>query len=140
MTTNIGKFFIVTGGAGGLGFEAARALLDHGVKGLSIFDIASSFAAARPSLQSLYEEFPSVKIIEEVVDVAEEIVVQAAVERTAATLGSVDILLCFAGIARSAPAVDMTLELWQKVLDINLTGSWLCAKYAAKCVPIFLLP
>ncbi|KAF8190488.1 hypothetical protein BJ912DRAFT_323755 [Pholiota molesta] len=123
---------IVTGGAGGLGLEAARALLEHGAKGLCIFDLPASLELARASLQALAAEFPAVTIREEALDVADEDAVRAAVGRAAAALGSVDALLCFAGIARSAPALDMSLELWQKVLDTNVTGSWLCAKYAAK--------
>ncbi|KAF8965087.1 hypothetical protein BDZ97DRAFT_812970 [Flammula alnicola] len=122
----------VTGGAGGLGLEAARALLEHGAKGLCIFDLSSAFEASRAVLQALYDEFPTKTIVEEIVDVTNEQNIQSAVEKTVKNFGSVDILLCFAGIARMAKAEDMTLETWQQVLDINLTGSWLCSKAIGK--------
>ncbi|KAF8965092.1 hypothetical protein BDZ97DRAFT_1918523 [Flammula alnicola] len=122
----------ITGGAGGLGLEAARALLEHGAKGLCIFDLSSAFEASRAALQAFYDEFPTKTIIEEIVDVTNEQNIQSAVEKTVKNFGSVDILLCFAGIARMAKAEDMTLGTWQQVLDINLTGSWLCSKAVGK--------
>lgn len=118
---------IVTGGAGGLGFEACRALLEHGLSGLSIFDLASGFQTLA-SVQQLRDEFPSAKIIEEIVDVSDEKSVHQGVENTVAQLGSVNILLCFAGIARASHSVETSLEEWHKVIAVNSTGSWLCAQ------------
>ena len=51
----------VMGGSGGLGLEAARALLEHGVQGLAIFDLASALDGSKVALQALHDEFPSVK-------------------------------------------------------------------------------
>ncbi|KAF8965085.1 hypothetical protein BDZ97DRAFT_1659473 [Flammula alnicola] len=123
---------IVTGGAGGLGLEAARGLLEHGAKGLCIFDIPATFKASHAALQALHREFPDRKIVEENVDVTNEENIQTAVEKTVKNFGSVDVLLCFAGIARAARAEDMSLEIWQQVLNINLTGSYLCSKHVGK--------
>ena len=124
----------VTGGSGGLGLAAARALLEHGVQGLAIFDLASAFNGSKVALQALYDEFPSAKFMEEVVDVTKEDEVNEAVAKVARTLGSVDVLLCFAGIARGSAAVDMSLETWNSVLEVNVTGSFLCSRAVAKYV------
>jgi sorbose reductase len=118
---------IVTGGTGGLGFEACRALLEHGLLGLSIFDLASGFQT-QASVQQLRDEFPSAKIIEEILDVSDEKSVHQGVENAVAQLGSVNILLCFAGIARASHSAETSLEEWQKVIAVNSTGSWLCAQ------------
>jgi len=124
----------VTGGSGGLGLAAARALLEHGVQGLAIFDLASAFNGSKAALQALYDEFPSVKFMEEVVDVTKEDEVNEAVAKVAQTLGSVDVLLCFAGIAQGTAAVDMSLEMWNRVFEVNVTGSFLCSRAVAKYV------
>jgi sorbose reductase len=118
---------IVTGGTGGLGFEACRTLLEHGLLGLCIFDLESAFQTQAP-VQQLREEFPSAKIIEEIVDVTDEKNVHQGVNNAVALLGSVEILLCFAGIARSSHSAETSLEEWQKVIGVNATGSWLCAQ------------
>jgi len=118
---------IVTGGTGGLGFEACRALLEHGLSGLSIFDLASGFQT-QASVQQLRDEFPSAKIIEEILDVSDEKSVHQGVENAVAQLGSVNILLCFAGIVRASHSAETSLEEWQKVIAVNSTGSWLCAQ------------
>ena len=124
----------VTGGCGGLGLEAARALLEHGVQGLAIFDLASALDDSKVALQALHDEFPSVKFMEEVVDVTKEDTVNEAVAKVARMLGSVDVLLCFAGIAQGNTAVDMSLEMWNRVFEVNVTGSFLCARAVAKYV------
>ncbi|KZP33777.1 NAD(P)-binding protein [Athelia psychrophila] len=115
---------IVTGGTGGLGIYAARALLDHGASGLSLFDILPVMEA----VEALRSEYPSAKIITKAVDVRDDQAVDAAVMQTAQELGSVDILLCFAGVTKTAHSADTSVADWKRVLDVNTTGSWLCAQ------------
>lgn len=122
----------VTGGAGDLGLEAARAMLEHGAQGLCLFDIASRFETSRDAIRNLREEFPSTTVLEEIVDVTKEEEIESAVERTAKDLGGVHVLLCFAGIARGGKAEDMTVETWKMVQDTNTMGAWLCARSVAR--------
>lgn len=68
------------------------------------------------------------------VDVTDEGIVNAAVDEVAVEFGHVDILLAFAGIVRCEDALEMRVEAWQRVLDVNLTGSFLCARAVAKYV------
>ncbi|KAG1745298.1 hypothetical protein EDB19DRAFT_1894482 [Suillus lakei] len=121
---------IVTGGCGNLGIEAARALLEHGASGVSLFDVNT--AQAQDVVDNLRSDFPSAKIITRKVDVRDQQVVQTAVAETADELGSVDILLCFAGVVACNHALDVALDEWKRALDINTTGSWLCAQAVAK--------
>lgn len=120
----------VTGGCGNLGIEAARALLEHGASGVSLLDINP--AQAQNVVDTLRCYFPSAKIITKKVDVRDEQIVQEAVAETADELGSIDILLCFAGVVACNHALDVSLDQWKRTLDINTTGSWLCAQAAAK--------
>jgi sorbose reductase len=122
--------YSVTGGAGTLGFAAARALLEHGLKGLMIFDVNPIQAEAK--IEELQEEFPAAIVGFSKVDITDEVAVEAAVVETARLLGSVDILLCFAGVVGCTHAIDMTAAEWRRTLDINATGSFLCAQAAAK--------
>lgn len=120
----------MTGGAGTLGFAASRALLEHGLSGLMIFDVDP--AHGKSKIQALQDEFPTAKICFTKVDITDDIAVSAAIDDTTKTLGSVDILLCFAGVVNCTHAIDMTAAEWRRTLDINLTGSFLCAQAAAK--------
>ncbi|EKD13284.1 oxidoreductase, short chain dehydrogenase/reductase family [Drepanopeziza brunnea f. sp. 'multigermtubi' MB_m1] len=121
---------IITGGAGTLGFEAGQALLEHGLAGLMIFDVNPAQAQAKVDL--LQAEFPATKIKALEVDITDGEAVARAVQQTAEILGSVDILLCFAGVVGCTPALDMTAAQWRRTLDINTTGGFLCAQAAAK--------
>lgn len=121
---------IVTGGAGTLGFEAAKALLEHGLSGLMIFDVNP--AQAKAKVEELKSEFSSAKIETMKIDITDDAVLLTAVEETVALLGSVDILLCFAGVVGCTHALEMTASQWRKTLDINTTGTFLCAQAAAK--------
>ena len=122
--------FRVTGGAGTLGFEAARALLEHGLSGLMIFDVNPAQAQAK--IDELAAEFPSAKIKSKKVDITDDVAIGAAVAETAQILGSVDILLCFAGSVGCTHAIDMTAAEWRRTLDINTTGSFLSAQAVAR--------
>lgn len=121
---------VVTGGAGGLGFEAARALLEHGVVGVALFDVNASIgleAAGR-----LGEGFGGAKVVFKLVDVRDSSAVSNAVEEVVGEFGRIDILLAFAGVVKCEHALGMSVEAWQRVMDVNLTGSFLCAQAVAR--------
>lgn len=65
-------------------------------------------------------------------DVTKEDEVQAMFKAAVEEFGTVDILVNNAGLQRDAPFHEMTLEQWQFVLDVNLTGQFLCAREAVK--------
>jgi NAD(P)-dependent dehydrogenase (short-subunit alcohol dehydrogenase family) len=95
-----------------------------------IFDV--NLAQAQAKIDELQKEFPKSKIYSKDVDITDDIAVSKAVEETAALLGTVDILHCFAGVVGCHHAIDMTAAQWRKTLDINATGGFLCAQAAAK--------
>ncbi|TVY55689.1 NADP-dependent mannitol dehydrogenase [Lachnellula cervina] len=121
---------IVTGGAGSLGFAAARALLEHGLTGLVLFDVNP--AQAQTKVEELEKEFPGAKIAFKQVDITDDVAVAKGVEEAASLLGSIDVLLCFAGVVGCHHAIDMTAAQWRKILDINTTGSFLVSQAVAK--------
>ncbi|KAF9010049.1 hypothetical protein BDQ17DRAFT_1347436 [Cyathus striatus] len=123
---------VVTGGAGVLGLEAACGLLEHGAKAVCLFDLAFVLESAKDKIEALRAEFPDAKIITKPVDITDEESVKDAVKGTAEALGSIEILLCFAGVVGAAHAEEITLQEWKRLLDINTTGTWICAQTAGK--------
>ncbi|KAI0102099.1 hypothetical protein GGR51DRAFT_295375 [Nemania sp. FL0031] len=121
---------IVTGGAGVLGLTACDALLEHGAGGIMIFDVNP--AAAQKEIDAMRLKFPKAKIAAQIADVTDEKGVGAAVEETARVLGSVDGIVCFAGVVGCVESLDMPISQWRKVLDINTTGCMICAQAAAR--------
>lgn len=121
---------VVTGGTGTLGLTAATALLQHGLTGLMLFDI--NIDGAKDSLEQLRTNFPGATIEALAVDVTDDIAVNTAMDRTVQLLGSVDILLCFAGVVGSARSLDVSISQWRKIMEINTTGSFICAQAAAR--------
>lgn len=123
---------LVTGGAGTLGLSCARALLEHGASGACLWDLESTLRTAQAAITSLAAEFPGTRIFGIAVDVTDAESVKEGVESTVSTLGSLDHLFCFAGIVGCVPAISMTDEQWRRTIDVNSTGSFLCAQAAAK--------
>ncbi|KAF2804561.1 oxidoreductase-like protein [Mytilinidion resinicola] len=121
---------IITGGAGTLALEGARALLEHGLSGLALFDL--NLQQAADPIAALRTDFPDAKIITKKVDVRDAESIGAAVNETAGQLGSVDILCCFAGVVGCTHALDMSVDEWKRTMDINSTGSFLCAQAVAR--------
>lgn len=121
---------IITGGTGTLGMAASIALLQHGLQGLMVFDV--NVDSAQKKLASLRTDFPNSKIEARSVDVTDDVAVQTAVAEAAEVLGSVDILLCFAGVVGCVNTLDMPASQWRKILEINTTGSFICAQAAAR--------
>ncbi|KNB14796.1 hypothetical protein FOXG_13568 [Fusarium oxysporum f. sp. lycopersici 4287] len=66
------------------------------------------------------------------VDVTDERAVQDAVDETVASLGSVDGLVCFVGVVGCVETLEMPVSQWRKIIDINTTGSFICAQAVAR--------
>ena len=134
MTTHIQQLFdlsgrvaIVTGGSRGLGQEMAEGLAEAGA--------ALMLCARREEwLLPTVEEFRARGFKAEgmLCDVANADQVQAVVDATVATYGRVDILINNAGVSWAEQPETMPLDKWQKVIDINLTGSFLFAQAAGR--------
>ena len=122
----------MTGGAGTLALINARALLEHGLSGLALFDTNPSHAIAE--IDALKTDFPSATILPVKVDVTDAGQLQSSVDLVTKELGSVDILCCFAGIVGCTHATELSPEDWRRTLDINATGAFLSAQAVARYV------
>ena len=120
---------IVTGGGGGIGSVVCRALLEHGLQGLAIFDI--HLPEAEATIKSLQSEFPEAIITFAYVDVMDDQSITEAVGVAESKLGPISSLLCFAGITQAAHALDITPEHWRMMFEVNTTGAFLCAQAVA---------
>jgi NAD(P)-dependent dehydrogenase (short-subunit alcohol dehydrogenase family) len=114
---------LVTGAARGIGAAIARALAEDGVR-------LTLLGRHRDALQRLAAELPGAWHGVVVADVSDEAQVQSAFEEARAARGPLAILVNNAGQAESAPFAKTSLELWQRMLAVNLTGSFLCAQAA----------
>lgn len=118
------KVAIVTGGASGIGEFTVREMLKQGAK-VVIADFNDAGG------QKLADELgENVSFIH--VDVSNEEQVEAMVKHSVDTFGKVDILFSNAGIGSIGSTHELTLEDWNKTISINLSGVFLCAKYALK--------
>jgi len=122
-----GRVAIVTGGAQGLGAAICRRLAEEGAN-IAAADIRLS--GAEDVARAIAGETGR-RALALHVDVTDEAQVRRMIERTVAEWGRLDILVANAGIVRSAAIEEMDRERWQAVLDVNLTGYFLCAKHAA---------
>ncbi|KAL8654663.1 MAG: hypothetical protein Q9226_003347 [Calogaya cf. arnoldii] len=123
---------IITGGAGTLALVNARALLEHGLSGLALFDLNPAHSSTQ--IGDLRKEFPNAKILTQKVNVTDAEQVQHAVSATVEELGSVEVLCCFAGVVGCTHAIDMSTGEWRRTFEINTTGSFLCAQAVAKAM------
>ncbi|KAL8646469.1 MAG: hypothetical protein Q9226_006842 [Calogaya cf. arnoldii] len=127
-----GKHAIVTGAAQGLGLVSARAMLEHGVSHLAIFDVDErQGSAACEHLSSLYEA-DKPEVLFRAVDVSDEAVVNSNVDEVGAAFGGIDLLVCFAGITGSELSVEYDAQRWRNIFDVNLHGSFLVARSVAR--------
>ena len=118
-----GKVAIVTGGNGGIGLGIAKGLAGAGASIVVAARNRDKTDAAVRELESLGVAVRGVDT-----DVADEASVAAMVKAAADEFGRIEILVNNAGIGiRKAPQ-DYTLDEWRKVVDVNLNGSFLCAR------------
>lgn len=117
------KVALVTGGAMGIGAAIAERFIEAGAS-VAIFDINGE--AVRRQARRLS---PRGSVLALDGDAADEDAVRSAVARTAAELGSLDVLVNNAGIEFSGTVGEMKSESWDRVLAVNLKGAFLFCKY-----------
>jgi NAD(P)-dependent dehydrogenase (short-subunit alcohol dehydrogenase family) len=119
-----GKVAVVTGGARGLGFSMATALAEAGA---DVALIGRSLGPAQASAAAI-EEAAGRRAVAFAADVTRASDVQRMVADVEAALGPVDILVNSAGINIRGHVEQLTEDEWDTVIDINLKGTFLCAR------------
>jgi NAD(P)-dependent dehydrogenase (short-subunit alcohol dehydrogenase family) len=118
-----GRHALVTGAARGIGAEIARTLASEGA-------VLTLLGRDREALQRVADTLAGSGHGVAAADVADQEGVQAAFAQARVARGPIAILVNNAGAAESAPFLKTSVELWQRMLSVNLTGSFLCAQAA----------
>jgi 2-dehydro-3-deoxy-D-gluconate 5-dehydrogenase len=118
-----GRVAIVTGGNGGIGFGMAKGLAEAGAALVIAARDPGKSAAAAERLQQLGARVATVEV-----DVKDRASVEHMAQTALTRFERIDILVANAGINVRKQPEDYTLEEWQSVLDVNLTGPFLCAQ------------
>jgi NAD(P)-dependent dehydrogenase (short-subunit alcohol dehydrogenase family) len=118
---------LVTGGGSGIGRAAALALQGAGwhvtIAGRRAEELDKTVAMAKAG---------GGRILAVPADVAKIESVAALFDKAKATFGRLDVLFNNAGIGAPGPAEDLEIEKWKQVVDVNLTGCFLCAQHAIR--------
>src|SRR6201997_4638625 len=122
-----GRVAIVTGGSIGLGRQMAEGLAEMGANLVLCARKKERCHQAAEELQQL-----GVKTIALGCDVKNPDSIQEMVEATLSKFGRIDVLINNAGISWGAPVEEMRLEDWNKVIETNLTGNFLCPPAVGK--------
>jgi glucose 1-dehydrogenase len=123
-----GQKALVTGANSGIGKATAVALGRAGA------DVVVNYVAGADEAEKVVEQIRGfgVRSYAHEADVSVEDDVAGMVDRMVREWGTVDVMVPNAGLQRDAPLTGMTLAQWQKVIDVNLTGQFLCAREAAR--------
>jgi gluconate 5-dehydrogenase len=122
-----GRVAIITGGSIGLGRQMAEGL---GEMGAHVVLCARKEERCRDAAEELQQL--GVKAIALACDVKSPASIQQLVDATVEEFGRIDVLINNAGISWGAPVEEMRLEDWNKVIETNLTGTFLCAQAVGK--------
>ena len=123
-----GQKAIVTGSSSGIGSAVAIALAAAGA------DVVVNYASSKEGADKIVEQIKKAggNAIAIGCDVSKEEDVEKMFAETIEKFGTVDILVSNAGLQKDAPLEEMTIEQWNKVIGVNLTGQFLCARAAVK--------
>jgi len=124
-----GKTALVTGGARGIGKTICKRFLDEGAS-ISIFDINSEEGIS--TAEAFNKEYGEEKASFYKVDITDEKDVEDTVNSIISRKEKIDILVNNAGITMDNLALRMSIGDWRKVIDINLTGAFICSKSVIK--------
>jgi gluconate 5-dehydrogenase len=124
-----GRVALVTGAGSGLGAVFAEALAEAGA---SVVCVGRRFERVQQTAQQLGAI--GCQSLAVSADVTDEAAVAGMIARTVERFGKLDILVNNAGTAVVGPPETISLADWQRVVDVNLTGVFLCAREAAKAM------
>lgn len=122
-----GSSALVTGANSGIGEAVVKALASEGAK------VVVNYALNEEDAKRVVREIRAKNGIAIGIqaDVSKEDEVKAMFAKMYNEFGTIDILVSNAGIQKDADFINMTLKQWQQVIDVNLTGGFLCAREAA---------
>jgi len=119
---------LVTGASSGIGEAVARALAASGAA------VAINYHSEAEAAGKIVDDIKATngEAIAIQADVSKEDQVKAMFDQMFKQFGTIDILVNNAGLQKDSAFVDMTLDHWNLVIGVNLTGQFLCAREAAK--------
>lgn len=120
-----GKTVLITGGSSGIGKASAAVFLEAGAR---VFIMGRDASRREAALEELRKIAPSVETVAGDVSSADQC--RRAVEETAARTGRLDVLVNSAGVYQEGPATEVTEEVWDRLVDINLKGTFFMCRYA----------
>ena len=123
-----GQKALITGANSGIGEAVALALAEAGA------DVVINYVTHPEAAAAVVQRAAGfgVKAYAHQADVHREDQVQAMFQKMIQEFGTIDILVNNAGLQKDSPIEDMTLADWQLVIDVNLTGQFLCAREAIR--------
>ena len=123
-----GQPALVTGANSGIGRAVALGLARAGA------DVAVNYVSNPDAAQDVVRQIEAMgrRAIAISADVSNEAEVDAMFAAAIAAFGTLHVVVCNAGLQRDAPVDQMTLEQWQLVIGVNLTGQFLCARAAVR--------
>jgi 3-oxoacyl-[acyl-carrier protein] reductase len=116
----VGRRCLVTGAAGGIGLEIARTFAAEGAR-LGLLDLQADLKAVAADLEAEAQ----------IVDLAEPEATRVATQHLVDALGGVDVLVNNAGILRITPLLDITVDEWDHVMDVNARSMLVTTQVAA---------
>jgi glucose 1-dehydrogenase len=125
-----GQVAIVTGASSGIGAGCAKELAKEGATVVVNYPVASTKEMAQQVVNEIAAQGGSAIAYQ--ADVSKEQDVQNMFADVIRQFGTVDILINNAGLQKDAPFTEMTLDQWNFVLSVNLTGQFLCAREAIR--------
>lgn len=123
-----GRTALITGGVGAIGRAIAERMAGQGAD-VIVADLEE--AAAAECARGVADRH-GVRAMGLGVDVSDEPGMEAAADRVERELGTVDVIVANAGILAASPALEVGIERWRRVLDVNLTGAFVTATVFAR--------
>ena len=114
---------VVTGAASGIGLESVRRLIKDGYA-IAAIDIDRENLEREMAAMSISAE----RIMTFDIDVSDEEAVNSVIDRTNDYFGRIDVLVNNAGIGTAEPLHTTSTEQWDRIMDVNLTGPFLCSR------------
>jgi len=123
-----GKVAVITGAATGIGQAIAQVMAREGAA------VTIDYVGPREAADAVVQGIQGAggKVLAVAADVSQPDQVQSLIDQTVAAFGHLDIMVNNAGIEQKHPFLEMPLDVWNKIIAVNLTGPWLGSQAAAR--------